>query len=142
MSVSNRLLRLDKYVFKAKILKHSLDRFQSCSVKRRIDDGNILRHLLDDFRMNGQITKLSEVLFIHFIGNALIKTFLHRFFLIHGFNHVKRSHLGNLIHNIGIMRRCNLCTVLPIYFISVIFSWIMARSNYNTRNTSKFPDRK
>ena len=40
------------------------------------------------------------------------------------------------------MWRCDLCAVLPVYFVSVILAWIMACRNYNTCNTSKFPNRK
>ena len=38
------------------------------------------------------------------------------------------------------MRRCNLRAVLPVYFISVVLRWIVARSDVDSCNTSQFAD--
>ena len=137
MSVSNRLLRLDEYLLKSKILQYSLYRSKSRSVKRCINDCNVFCHLLDNLRMDREITEFSEILLINLVGNNLIETCFNRLILIHCLNHIKGSHLGNLIHNVGVMWRSYLCAILPIYFISIVFSWIMTCSNNNTCDTSK-----
>ena len=36
------------------------------------------------------------------------------------------------------MWRCDLCTVLPVYLVAVVFSRIMARRNHNSGNAAEF----
>ncbi len=56
----------------------------------------------------------------------------------HGLYHGKRSYFCYFCENIFIMRRCDLRAVFPVYFVSVVFSRVMACGNHNTGNTAEF----
>ena len=138
MSVCYCLLWLNVYIFKSHILQHTLNRLKSCTMKWCVYDLDVFCHLLNDFRMNGQITKLCKILLIHIIWNYFIQTSLDCFFFRHSLYHIKRSYLANLIHNTGVVWWCYLRTVLPVYLVSIILSRIVACCNYDTCNTAKF----
>ena len=40
------------------------------------------------------------------------------------------------------MRRCNLCAILPVYFVSVVLSRVVACGNDDTGNAAEFTDSK
>ena len=88
-------------------------------MERRIDDAQILL-TLDDFGVDRNGMYLLQVCFVHILADNLDK------FLIAVEFDVGHLHLVHLIDNSGIVRSQHLCTVVPISFIAVIFTWIMA----------------
>ena len=139
MSVRNSLLRLNVYILKSQILKHPLNRLKTRTVKRRINNLNVLSHLLYDFRMDGKGTQCRKVFLVQLLPDNIVQSCRHGSILIHCLYHGKVCYFLDLCHNAGIMRRRHLRAVLPVYLVSVVFPWVMACRNDNSCNTAKLP---
>ena len=103
-----------------------------------IDNLDFLCNSFDDFRMNRLFLQLFHIFVINFRSDHLIKSCCFGSLLVHCLNLIKRSNLCDLSQDVLIMRRCDLCTILPINFVSVVLSRIMACCDNNTCDTGEF----
>ena len=87
--------------------------------------------------MNHLIDKLYIIIFIYRCRNHVIKSCCNSCIILHREHLVIALYLRYMCQNILIMWRCDLCTILPIHLISIVFRWIVAGCNYNTGHAAK-----
>ncbi len=141
LSIRQLLFWHNIYILKAKLLQHSSRRNISCAMKRCINNGQILLYFLDNLRMANLCLKLCNIAVINRSSNRLVKSHTLRLCLLHRLHCIIISNSFNLSHNPSIMWRRNLCAILPIYLIAIVFWWIMARCNINSSDTTKLSHR-
>ena len=124
-------------IFKSKFFKNSSDRYISRSVKRCIYDFYVFCSLSYNLRMNILFFKLCDILIINFFADNFDKSFGNCLLIWHCFHLLKIFNQRNLCQNIFVMRRCNLCSILPINFVAVVFSRIVACSYNNSGYAAK-----
>ena len=82
--------------------------------------------------MNDLLFQLCHVLVVDFLADHLIKVSLDRRILIHGLTCMEILDCLDFVDNLGILWRCHLCAVLPVYLIAVVLGRVMACRNDNT----------
>ena len=86
--------------------------------------------------------QLFHITVIDRCADIFIQSGFDRLFFWHRLNGRIIRHRFYFIHNSGVMRRCDLCSVLPIYFISIVFRRIVACCHIDSGNAAKFSDGK
>ena len=81
--------------------------------------------------------KFCNVAIVHFLPDNFIESGLLCFLKPHGLYRIIIRNCLNLIHNSFVMRRGNLCAILPVYLVSIILRRIMAGRNVNSGYASK-----
>ena len=91
--------------------------------------------------MDHQLLQLRDICIIHFLADHLIEAFL--LCLFHR-DHpgILDGQLPDLQHDPDIIRRRDLCAVLPVNLVAVILRRIVAGGNVDTRDTSQMTYRK
>ena len=90
--------------------------------------------------MDGLFFQFFHVTVVDFFSDRHKKSGFHGILFFHSLNLCKRSYFCNFCKDIFIMRRCDLRTILPVNFVSIVFSWVMACCDHNSWNTAKFTD--
>ena len=102
-----------------------------------VHDLQILSFCLNSIHMNNLFLQFCHVCIVHFFADHLEKACFFGFSLVHSLNSIPIGNCLNFSHDSAVMWRCDLCTILPVYFVSIVFRRIMACSYHNTRNTAK-----
>ena len=124
-------------MLKAQFGKDPPYRHIPCSVERRIYDPDIIRHFLDDFRVDDLLFQFHHISVVNFSADHLIKACFYRFVLIHCLYLMIIRNFLHFFNNFFILRSGHLSAILPICLISIVFRRIMACRDHNTGNTSK-----
>ena len=98
----------------------------------RINDLDIIRHLLDDLRVNDLLLDLLHIGVVDLLADNIVKAGLLSLFFIHCLSIAVFFNSWYFIYDICISRRCYLCAILPIYLVAVILRRIVTCSNNNT----------
>ena len=125
------------YIFKAQLFQNSSCRDISCTVKRRIYDFQIFCHSFDRIHMDDLALQLFHIGIIHVFADHNIKTCFFCFRFIHSLYIIIICNFLNFSHDTTVMRRCDLSTIFPVYFVTVIFRWVVACCDIDTCNTSQ-----
>ena len=96
-------------------------------------------HILGSLRVDALFFQLRDIFVIKIGSNDAEQVLCSGFILFHCFYHGKIRYFCHFCKNVFIMRRCDLGTVFPVYFVSVVFSRVMAGCDHDTGNTAKFP---
>ena len=136
------LLGHDIHMLKAQLGENPSYRHVACPVERRVNDPDIVSHLLNHFRMDDLLFQFFHVSVVDLFSDHLIQSFIHGFLLIHGFHVIVIRHRTDFFDDFAVSGRSHLCTVLPVCLIAVILRRIMACRHYDTGNAAKFSDRK
>ncbi len=97
----------------------------SGSVERSVNDLDRIGHSLNYLGMNDLLLEFDHILVIDFFSDHIVELVRYGFFLAHCFNFVVIGNSCNFTDNIRISGGCDLSTVFPINFVSVIFRRIM-----------------
>ena len=124
-------------VLKSKFFEDSSCRNVTSSMKWCVHDLQILSFCLDSIHMNNLFLQFCHVCIVHFFADHLEKACFFSFSLVHSLNSIPIGNCLNFSHDSAVMWRCDLCTVLPVYFVSIVFRWVMACSYIDTGNTSQ-----
>ena len=128
-------------MLEAELFQNSRHRDKTGSVERRVDNLDILRHLLDDIRMNDLLLERLHVRVIDFLPEILKKTSLDSFLLGNRLHIVIIRHRVDLGDDSVVVRRRHLSAVLPVCLVAVILGRIMARRDLYTGLAAKVTDR-
>ena len=137
ISVWKFLFRYYVYVLKSKLFKDSSGRDITGSVKRCVNDLEVLALCLDGIHMDDLFLKLCHISIINSLSNHFEKTCLHCFFLVHGLYGIPVGDCLYLAHDPCIMRWCDLCAIFPVNLVSVVFRRVMAGCYVDTCNASQ-----
>ena len=140
VSVRNLLFFHNINLCETKLTENSSDRNISGSVKWCVNDLHILGSLRDDLRVDALFFQLRDIFVIKIGSDDAEQILCSGFIFFHCFYHGKIRYFCYFCKNVFIMRRCDLGTVFPVYFISVVFSRVMAGCDHNTGNTAKLTD--
>ena len=91
--------------------------------------------------MKDQFFQFFYVWIIDICSNHLIKTCCNCGIFVHRLNGRIICYFLHLCHNSGIMRWRDLCAILPVYFVSIVFRRIMACRDVDARCTPKLAHR-
>ena len=128
-------------VLEAQLGENSSHRKVTGSAERGIYNLDVLSHLLDDIGMNDLLFQLCHVLVVDFLADHLIEVSLDRRILIHGLTCMEILDCLDFVDNLGILGRCHLCAVLPVYLIAVVLGRVMACRNDNTCRAAQRAER-
>ena len=135
------LLRNDRDVLESQLFQNSEGRDQSGSVKRSVDDLQILRLLADRFRVKDVLLQLGDVIRVDLFTDLHIETLVDRFLLIHGLAGGILGDRLDLSHDAAVMGRRDLRAVFPVHLVSVVFGRIVAGCDVDAGNASQMTDR-
>ena len=116
---------------KPPLLKNSSNRYISRPVKRSIDDLQVLCLLPNDLRMNAERLDSSDIRIIDLLPDILKEPLLSGLLFGHGLYRIGAAHQIYLIHDVFVVRRGDLGSVLPVDLVPVIFPRVMAGRNDN-----------
>jgi len=132
ISVRKFLLFNHIYILESEFFKDSSCRDVSGSVKRCINDFEVLALFLDCIHMDNLFLKFCHISIVYLFTDHLEETSFFCFCLVHGLNCIPVGDGLNLSHDTAVMWRCDLCTVFPVYFVSVVFRRVVAGSYVDT----------
>ena len=127
------LFRYDIDMPEAELLQHALDRNQSRAVERRVDDPDVVRHLPDHLRMDDLLLDRGHIGVVHLAAEINQQTGLLRLFLRHGLHRVKIFDSQHIRDDAGVMRRRDLCAVLPVYLVAVVLRRVVRSGDLDAR---------
>ena len=131
------LFRYHVDVLEAKLGQHSPYGQITGAAQRRVYDFYIFCHFFDDIGMNDLLLQLRHISIVDFSADSPIQAGKHSFFLVHGLHTMVIFDGLNLPDNLLVPGSRNLCTILPVHFITVIFRRIVACSDHDTCRTSQ-----
>ena len=109
-------------------------------MKRRVYDFKIFLYLVNGVLVKHLLFELGNVSVVNVSSDHFVETSLFGGLFGHCLDCRKIGHCLYFVHNAFIVRRCDLCSVLPVYLVSVVFRRIVARCNIDSGNTSKLSD--
>ena len=113
-------------MLEAELGKHAAYRLVSGAVERRVDDADVVRHLLNHLGMDDLLLQLHHVGVVDRGTDHLIQPFLHGLFLRHGLHGMIIRHRLHLGDDLLILGGGHLRAVLPVYLIAVVLRRIVA----------------
>ena len=132
ISVRKFLLFYYINIVKSKFFQYTSYRNVSCSVKRCINDLQLVCLLFDGFRAENQFLKSSHIFIIDLFTDHFVKTCCLCIFLGHRLHLSEICDRLNFCDDLFVLRSCDLCAVLPVNFVSVVLWRIVACSYYHT----------
>ena len=111
-------------------------------MKGRIDNLNILGHLLNIFRVDDLGFNSLNICVVNLFADGVIQSGLYRVRLRHSLNIMIIGHFIDLGNNLLIFRVSDLGAILPVNFVAVVFRRIMAGSDDDACHTAKLTHRK
>ena len=130
-----------KQVCKPHGFQQLLHRHISRTMKRRIYNPYLFGICLSSLRIQKNGSDCFQILPVHLVIEHLKQPLCHRIRFLH-VRDAGQRHLCSIVHNVFIMRRCNLSAVFPVHLKPVIFCRIMTCGDRNTGNCVKLPNRK
>ena len=87
--------------------------------------------------MDHLLLKFCNIAIVHFLPDHFIESGFLCFLNPHSLNRIIIRNCLNLSHDSFVMRRGDLCAILPVYLVSIILRRIMAGCNVNSGYASK-----
>ena len=136
ISVRKFLLFYYINVVKSKFFQYTSYRNVSCSVKRCVNDFQLVSLLFDCFRTKNQFLKSFHIFVIDFFTDHFVKTCCLCIFFRHCLHLSKVCDRLNFCNNLFVLRSCDLCAIFPVNFISVVLWRIVTCSYYYTSSAA------
>ena len=140
IAIRKFLLRNDIDILKTDLSQHPARRNIAGSVKRSVHDLEILAHSLNAVPVDDLLLELLHIFVIDRCADHFIESLCHGILLVHGLYCGIICHSLHLIHDPFVVRRGNLGSVLPVYFIAIVLRWVVARCHIDTCHTSELAD--
>ena len=130
--ISVRKLLLFYYIniVKSKFFQYTSYRNITCSVKRCVNDFQLVCLLFDGFRAENQFLKSFHVFVINFFTDHFIKAGCLCIFFRHCLHLSEVCDRLNFCNDLFILRSCDLRAVLPVNFVSIVL-WRIVACSYN-----------
>ena len=139
VSIRNFLLFHNINLGKAKFTEYSSNRDVSGSVKWCVNDLHIFRSLRDDLRVDALFFQLRDVFVVKISSDDAEQILCSGFIFFHCFYHGEIRYFCHFRQDVFVMRRCDLGTVLPVYFVAVVLSRVVAGCDHDAGDAAKFP---
>ena len=94
-------------------------------MERCIYDGELVSHLVDNVLVDDLLLELNHVLVVDLFAKRNIEAGSDGIFLGHCLNIVIISDGYYFVDDSCVVRRCNLCAVLPVNLVAVVFRRIV-----------------
>ncbi len=126
LAVRQLLLRHHVHVLEADLPQHSACRDVAGAVQRCVYNADILLGCINGILMDHLAFQLCDIRIIDIAADVLVQTGRLCRSLVHGFHLVIIRHRAHLCHNAGVVGRGDLCAVLPVYLVTVVFRRVVA----------------
>ena len=107
-------------------------------MKRGIDNADVFLHLVNGILIHYLCFYMSDEFVINLFTDNLIFSCGNGILLADGLYGRKIGDCQYLCGNAFVMRRCKLCTILPVHFVSIVLSRVVAGSNIQTCDAVQF----
>ena len=119
---------------KANLFHHPSGRDIAGSVKRCVNDCNLVLHLVNGLLVHNLGLYLGNVLIVDFFANDFVFACCQCRGLVRGLNRGQILYGQHLVGNALVMGRGELGAVLPVYLVAVVFRRVMACRDINSCN--------
>ena len=141
ITVRQLLLGNDRDMFEAGIPQNALYREIACAVERCVNDLQVIRYRIDGILVNDQIHHALVIRRIDIRADHGAKSLVLSLFTRHA-QDVMVIDCQNIIHNTGIMRRCDLRAVFPVDLVPVVLRRVVTRRDIDAGDTAEMADSK
>ena len=133
IGIGHLLLGHDVHVLEAHFSQHAAHRNIARAVQRRVNDLELVAHLADQFRRNGQLFDAGDVCVVHILADHCQEALVQRFLLVHRDGLAVFGLMDQLEDFVGALGR-HLAAVLPVDLIAVILARVVAGRDDDARD--------